>query len=92
MGFHITETNRYGESNATFHYPDSEKDMVLHKVLGVGYIKDNTELKRTYSKGQLLEAKSKLLGISNTLLEVDFIDLCLLDVKDTNHNITITFN
>ena len=92
MGFHITETNRYGESNATFHYPESEKDRVLHKVLGVGYIKDNTELKRVYSKGQLLEAKSKLLGISNTLGEQDFIDLCLLDIKDTNHNITIIFN
>jgi hypothetical protein len=94
MGFHIWGKNKFGEDCGFFHYPPTDKDRPLHKVLGVGYLKeDSKELVRNYSIGDLLKAKSDLLPISNTLSEQDFLDKCLLSSKESNNNpITITFN
>lgn len=93
MGFSITAKDKGGTSIlATFHYPESDKDRPLYKVLGVGYLKDNKEVTRVYSKGNILQAKSELVGVSNVLPENDFLDTLIVEFLINPNTIQITFN
>ena len=93
MGFHIFGKTIAGVEIDYYHYPISDKDRPLHKVLKVGHITDKTnEFSRTYSKGDLLQAQSELINISGTLSEQDFIARCITEANDTANKITITFN
>ena len=92
MGYGIQVINKHNKEVAFFHYHMDEKDKPLHKVLNVK-ISDNNKVEKPYSKGQLLDAKSKLMNISGTLGEQDFLSACLLEMKETNvTSILITFN
>ena len=92
MGYSIQANTASGVEIDYFHYNSKETDRPLHKVLGVGYLKDQTRLTRPYSLGNLLEAKSKLMDISNTLGEQDFLDRAISEAKDSRKPIYITFN
>ena len=92
MGYSIQAINKYNESAAYFHYPETDRDRPLHKVLGIKTDRQD-KIEKTYSIGDILRAKSELLKVSNTLEEQDFCDKVLLDMKETNvKNIQITFN
>ena len=94
MGYSITARDNKGEEISYFHYNDVSKqdERYLHKVLGVGYIVDNNLLVRPYSKGAILDAKSKMVKITGTLPEQDFLENCLVYIREIGNNITITFN
>lgn len=83
--------NKQGEDIAFFHLPQSDKERLLHKALGIP-VKGVPEYIRSYSKGKLLEAKAFLNKLSNCLDEMDFIDRCITEVNETGNNILITFN
>ena len=92
MGYSITAKNKYNEESAYYHYPSQEKDKPLHKVLNIN-VKDQNRIEKPYSLGQLLEAKSKLMNITGSLGEQDFIDAAILAMKETNvKSILIIFN
>lgn len=92
MGYSVSLHNASGQELDYFHYPEKDIDRPLHKVLGVGYLKDQNKLTRPYSLGNLLEAKSKLMDISGTLSEQDFIDKAIQEARETRKSIYITFN
>lgn len=94
MSYSITARDNKGEEISYFHYNDRSKqdERYLHKVLGVGYIVDNNLLVKSYSKGAILDAKSKLVRLTGVLPELDFINECLTHVNEFHNNITITFN
>lgn len=93
MGYSVSSIDAYGEELAYYHYPQSDKDRPLHKVLGMGYIKNQNRIEKVYSLGDLLEAKSKLMNITGSIGEQDFIDATLLAMKETNaKKILIIFN
>lgn len=92
MGYSLQAKNKYNEESAFFFYPDRDKDRPLHKVLNIK-VKDQKRIEKPYSLGQLLEAKSKLMDITGTLGEQDFIDLAISAMKETNvKSILIIFN
>jgi hypothetical protein len=91
MGFHLFAKNFKGEDFAYFHLNDNDKERILHKALGVPTI-GFPECTRPYSKGKLLDAKSYLNKLSNTLDEIDFVQKCLTEINLTANPITITFN
>lgn len=92
MGYSIQAKTATGEEIDYFHYPNKDIDRPLHRVLGVGYIKDQTKIVKQYSLGSLLEAKSKLMDITGTLGEQDFLDRGIAETKESRKPITITFN
>lgn len=92
MGYSIQAKTASGEELDYFHYPDKDIDRPLHRVLGVGYIKDQTKIVKQYSLGNLLEAQSKLMDISGTIGEQDFLSRVIQEAKESRKNITITFN
>ena len=90
MGYHIWAKNRFGEDVSFFHYDNTDKDRPLHKVLKVN--NPTSEIIKSYSKGDILQAKSDLLPVTNTLPEQDFLSRCLSAINETRNNILITFN
>lgn len=92
MGYSIQAKNSASEEIDYFHYPDKDIDRPLHRVLGVGYIKDQTKIVKQYSLGNLLEAQSKLMDISGTIGEQDFLSRGIQEAKESRKPITITFN
>ena len=92
MGYSIQAKNKFNESAAYFHYNAGDKDRPLHKVLGIKTDRQD-KIEKTYSLGQLLEAQSRLMGITGTLGEQDFLQQTILDMKETNvKSISIIFN
>jgi len=93
MGYHLTASNGTGKEISTFHYnhKSTKGERVLHKALKVGYIDDNEELVREYSKGAILEAKSVINKISESDMEMDFLNDCLNEINNGGL-ITIKFN
>jgi hypothetical protein len=92
MGYSITAKDKSGTMQiAYYHYPESALDKPLIKALGVT-VKNNDNITRTFSRGQLLDAKSKLVKMTGVFEELDFLDNCITETKITHNNIIITFN
>ena len=92
MGYSVKSVTKYNEQAGYFHYNDKDKDRPLYTVLGIKTTRPD-RIEKPYSIGQLLEAKSRLMGITGTLGEQDFIDASLLAMKETNvKSILIIFN
>jgi len=97
MGYSISAKQINGSGEASFfHYPNktTPDQRFLHHVLNVPNIKDNKDVIKTYSKGSILEAMSKLIKISNTQDEQQFLHDVLdeIRVNGSKEHITITFN
>lgn len=92
MGYHIWATDKSGSQQiAFFHLNTNDKERLLHKALGV-QTTGHPESVKEYSLGKLLDAKAYLNKISGTLDEQDFVDRCILEVRETRNPVIITFN
>jgi hypothetical protein len=92
MGYGISIIDKYSQEVDFMHYPESDKDRPLHKALNMN-IRNNDKIEKPFSLGQILEAKSKLMNVTGTLYEQDFLYKAILAMKETNvKSILIIFN